>query len=264
MNKIVTGIVGDGLSASRHAHEINVSDGFSLLSLAPGNRKKGVELGRIHHIPFVDRDPEYLLERDEIDAVVIALPTEEHAAFIRYVTSYSKIAVSEAPLSLCPGESEDILRLAEEGEYIFYADPYLYLPQINSIPSSFHTFALEFSSINMKKEETLQIALEVLIHAFGDVEEIIPGGRKGEYSLRLNRGAGTLLSLEESDLRGLSLTVDGEKVIDSLCYYDALSYFYQFLYSRLEKGGETESVLETALKAALVREKILPLSGISK
>ena len=263
MNKIVTGIVGDGLSSSRHAHEINVSDGFSLLALAPRDRKKGVELGRIHHIPFVDRDPEYLLERDEIDAVVIALPTEKHADFIRYVTSFSKIAVSEAPLSLNPGECRDVLRMAEEGEYIFYAEPYLYLPQLGSISSSFHTFSLEFSSINMKIEETVQIAFEVLIHAFGDVESI--SKKEGnEYSVKLERGEGTLHARFASDLEGLTLTVDGKKIVDSLCYYDALSYFYPFLYSRIEKGGETESVLRTALEASIIREKILPLSVISK
>ena len=263
MNKIVTGIVGDGLSSSRHAHEINVSDGFSLLALAPGDRKKGVELGRIHHIPFVDRDPEYLLERDEIDAVVIALPTDKHADFIRYVTSYSKIAVTEAPLSLDPEECRDVLCMAEEGEYIFYAEPYLYLPQIKSISSSFHTFTLEFSSINMKIEETLQIALEVLIYAFGDVESISQK-EVNDYFVRLEKGAGILRARFLSDLNGLTLTVDGERLVDSLCYYDALQYFYPYLYSRIEKGGETESVLRTALEAAVIREKILPLRDISK
>ena len=262
MNKIVTGIVGDGLSASRHAHEINVSDGFSLLSLAPGDRKKGIELGRIHHIPFVDRDPEYLLERDEIDCVVIALPTEKHADFIRYVTSYSKIAISEAPLSLNPDECADSLHMAEEGEYIFYAEPYLYLPQLDSISPSVHTFSLEFSSINMKTEETVQIALEVLIHAFGDVESISRTGNG--YSVRLSRGEGILRARFASDLNGLTLTVDGEKVIDAVPYYGALPYFYHFLYSLLEKGGGIERALDTALEAAIIREKILPLSVISK
>ena len=84
------------------------------------------------------------------------------------------------------------------------------------------------------------------------------------FRSKLERGEGTLHARFASDLEGLTLTVDGKKIVDSLCYYDALHYFYPFLYSRIEKGGETESVLRTALEAALVREKILPLSDISK
>lgn len=263
MNRIVTGIIGDGLSSSRHAHTLNILDGFSLLSLASCSPEKGRELGRLHHIPFIDSDPEYLLERDEIDAVVIALPTEKHCSFIRYVTSFSKIAVSESPLSLNQEECEEILRLGEDGEYIFYCNPYLYLPVFDSLSSSYHTFSLEFSSISMMREETVQIALEVLIRAFGSIADISTADDCGRYSLRLERGEGTMMCSYDSDLNGLSLTVDGLRIIPSVQYYDALPDFYSFLYSRLENGGDIERPLRTAVAAARAREKILPLGNIS-
>ena len=114
----------------------------------------------------------------------------------------------------------------------------------------------------MKTEETLQIALEVLIRLFGHTVSISPSDNGCAYYARFERGEGMFECSFASDLNGLTLIVDGERVIDGLPYYDALTHFYSFVYSALERGSEIESVLETALEAALLREKILPSGNI--
>lgn len=256
MNRIGVGIIGDGVSCYRHCHAINSDSRFVLSSIAPKDMAKGLELKRMHNIPRLEADPEFMLERDDIDAVVLSVPTEDHASFIRYAQKYDKIVVIESPVTLSPEDGEKIYsEVKDEGAFFFNANPYLYSPSLKSINPSPHSFLLSFSSVYLKKEEMLHIALEVLISAFGDVRDIIRD-RDGSYRVAAGRGKGRINLLSRSDRYGLSLTVDGNAVLSNAVYYSLLPSFYSYLYDRMSDGRTTEDTFRYTIMALEAERKL--------
>lgn len=252
MNSINCGIISDGVAAFRHAHTINLHPGFSLLSIAPYDKKKGEELRKIHAIAHVESDSQYLYERDEIDAVVIASPTPFHFNEALYALRYSKIIVIESPVSLSSVEIETLLREVRDGAFIFNCNPYLYLPF--EIGKGYHRYTLSFHSFNLRVEEMAEIALEVAVSLFSS--PLLYSFSDSNIKLRHGNAEGEIILLPDTDSLGLSLSVDGVSVIDRMQYYDGLDNFYSYLYRTIEKGGDIEKMMEVSLLSAEIREKI--------
>ncbi len=250
MNRISVGIIGDGISAYRHAHAVNSDGRFLLSSLAPKSMKKGMELMRIHNIPHLDADPEYLLQRDDIDVVVLSLPTIVHSRYIEYAKRYDKALIIESPVTLSLSEGERILEeVRNEGAFFFNGNPYLYCEEIKGIDSSFHSFSVSFPSICLAPDEMLDIALETLVRAFGSVISFKAGKNDGVFSVTLERGEGVLTLLRESDSHGLYLIVDGRVVLSGAQYYRFLPLLYSYVFSRLEDGKPTDDTFFCTLEA---------------
>lgn len=258
MNRISVGLIGDGLSSYMHARAVSSSEHFVLSSIAPKSIEKGREIMRIHSIPHIDRDPEYLLERDDIDAVVIALPTELHMRSLEYAEKYDKIVIIESPVTLSLIEGEEIYRkVRDEGAFLFNANPYLYAPSlIHFEKSSFHTFSLSFSSLYLRKSEMLHIALETLVRAFGRINALVDAG-EGEYGAVLERGEGTITLQRRADSYGLTLKAGERALFESSGYYTFLPDFYRSVFHTLESGGTSEEGFFCTLEA-LRAEASLP------
>ncbi len=259
MNKIGIGIIGDGIRASGHAHFVNLDPSFSLVSVAPSSRKGGEEMMKSHFPFHIDSDPQFLLERDEIDAVVLCLGTGENSRYIRYALSYAKAVVADCPLALSSSVCSEILHLAEDGEYIFYANPFLYHPVMTERKNRVPSFSLSLSSVYMTSDEMLEISLEVLVMLYGRIREARiteAGSSSVVLRIRLEKSDGTVRLSKEGHY-GLSLTEDGRKVLENAPYCDSLPYFYSYLYSRLSSGGETESRLRAAAEASSAVERFL-------
>lgn len=250
MNRISVGLIGDGLSCYRHARAVSTSAHFALSSIAPLDIQKGREIMRIHNIPHLDRDPEYLLERDDIDAVVIALPTELHMRYTEYAERHDKIVVIESPVTLSLEESEEIYRkVKDEGAFLFNANPYLYAPALERMDrNSFQTFSLSFSSLYLSRNEMLHIALETLVRAFGRINALVDAGN-GEYGAVLERGEGTISLLKKPDSYGLTLKAGEKNIFDNDEYYGFLPDFYRYLFHTLESGSSSEDTLFCTLEA---------------
>ncbi len=259
MNRISVGIIGDGISAYRHAHAVNSDGRFFLSSIAPKSIQRGRELMRIHDIPHLDKDPEYLLEREDIDLVVLSVPTEVHSQYIEYAERYDKAIIIESPVTLSPEEGERIYdEVKTEGAFFFNGNPYLYSEKIGNIDrNSFHLFSLSFPSIYLSPDEMLHIALETLVRAFGAVVSVTGGETDGTLSVTLERGKGTLTLLREPDSRGICLVVDGVVILSGARYYSFLPSLYSYVFSRLEDGRETCDTFFCTL-ASLRAAELLP------
>lgn len=257
MNRISVGLIGDGLSCYRHARAVSLSEHFVLSSIAPKSIEKGREIMRIHGIPHIDRDPEYLLERDDIDAVVIALPTELHMRYTEYAERHDKIVIIESPVTLSLEEGEEIYRkVREEGSFFFNANPYLYAPSLGHIDrNSFQTFSLSFSSLYLSINEMLNIALETLVRAFGCINALVDAG-DGEYGAVLERGEGTISLLKKPDSYGLSLKAGDKTIFDNDEYYSFLPDFYRYLFHTLESGSSSEDTFFCTLEALRAETKL--------
>ena len=251
MNRISVGIIGDGISAYRHAHAVNSDWRFFLSSLAPKSMQRGRELMRIHNIPHLDKDPEYLLERDDIDLVVLSIPTEVHSPYIEYAKRYDKAVIIESPVTLSLTEGEKIYdEVKTEGAFFFNGNPYLYSEEIGNIErDSCHMFSLMFPSVYLSPDEMLHIALETLVRAFGCVVSVTPMKTEGSLSLTLERASGTLTLLREPDSRGIYLVVDGRVILSGARYYRFLPDLYSYVFSRLEDGRSTDDTFFCTLEA---------------
>ncbi len=265
MNRISVGIIGDGISAYRHAHAVNSDPRFFLSSIAPKNMQRGRELMRIHNIPHLDKDSEYLLERDDIDLVVLSIPTAVHSPYIEYAERYDKAIIIESPVTLNPAEGEKIYdKVKTEGAFFFNGNPYLYSEKIGNIDRNlFHLFSLMFPSIYLSPEEMLHIALETLVRAFGAVVNVTPGEADGTLFVTLERGEGTLILLREPDSRGIYLVVDGAIILSGERYYHFLPSLYSSVFSRLEDGRSTEDMFFCTLEALRAAE-LLPDNWVWK
>lgn len=257
MNKISVGLIGDGLSCYRHARAVSTSEHFVLSSIAPRDIGKGREIMRIHNIPHIDRDSEYLLERDDIDCVVIALPTPLHMRYTGYAESHDKIVIIESPVTLSLQEGEEIYRkVSNEGAFLFNANPYLYAPSLKQLnDNNFSTFSLSFSSLNLRGEEMLNIALEILVRVFGPVTALAEAGG-GEFGAVLEMGEGTISLLRRPDSYGLSLRVGDDIIFDGDEYYSFLPDFYRYVFEKLESGGSSEDTFSCNLEALRAETKL--------
>ncbi len=257
MNRITVGLIGDGLSCYRHARAVSTSEHFVLSSIAPKSMEKGREIMRIHNIPHLDRDPEYLLERDDIDAVVIALPTELHMRSAQYAEKHDKIVIIESPVTLSLEEGREIYRkVRDEGSFFFNANPYLYAPALQRMErNSFQTFSLSFSSLYLRESEMLHIALETLVSAFGRIKALVKAG-EGEYGAVLERGEGTISLLERSDSYGLTLKAGEKTIFDNDEYYGFLPDFYSYVFHTLETGCSAGNTFFCTLEALSAESKL--------
>lgn len=253
MNRINCGIIGDGEEAFRHAHTISLSPYFSLVSIAPGDLKKGEELRKNHAIEFLDNDSQYLLERDEIDSVVITLPKEEHYKEALFALSYSKIVILDSPVASSSSEVEALLTEVENGAFIFNCNPYLYLPL--EIGKGRHKYSIVFSSLRLEKDETARIALEEAVSLFSTPLSFVMDGNR--IILTHENADGEILLEREGDDKGLSLYVDGICLLFEKQFYASLDNFYSYLYKTIEKGGETERNLGISLLASRITEKLI-------
>lgn len=258
MERINTGIIGDGWGASKHAHAINLDKNMNLIAIASDDRAKAEELVKRHAISSLDLDTEYLLKRDELDAAVICVPPERRLSMTKYVLSYSKIAILDSPVSTSLNECEELLSLLDEGNFIFNSNSFLYSPPLREKRNGI--YSLSFSSLNLTFTEMAEVALEALLFAYGKVEDVAV--RKEDAAIRLEirqkKGEGEILLKRESDIYGLSLVENDVEVVKNEMLYSSLPYFYSFLYSRLSDGGDTTKEMEVCVDASRIVTKILP------
>ncbi len=258
MERINTGIIGDGWGASKHAHAINLDKNINLIAIASDDRDKAEELVKRHAILSLDFDTEYLLKRDELDAAVISVPPERKLSMTKYVLSYSKIAILDSPVSTSLDECEELLTLLDDGNFIFNSNSFLYSPPLRE--NRVGRYSLYFSSLNLTFNQMAQITLEAAIFAYGKVDDVAI--RKEDAGIRLQlkqeRGEGEILLKRDSDIYGLTLIENGREVVKNEKLYSSLPYFYSFLYSRLSDGGDITKEMEVCVDASRIVTKILP------
>ena len=252
MNKINYGLIGSGENAFRHAHAISLDPHSSLLSLSSPDVKSGEELKRIHSILFLERDPEYLLEREDIDAVVIALDVKEHMKYVEYALSYSKIVIVDFPLTLSPSEAEKIISLVDEGNFVFNSNPYLYM----HVPAE-REYTLTFSSLNLTFPEMLEVALETVIYHFGKVMYAMTE-EDGIILLHSSGCRGEIILKNDSSSLGMTLSQGDWDVFTGVMPYDGLGNFYNYVYTILKDGGEIENKLLCSLESSRIIAKLVP------
>ena len=113
MTKIKIGIIGSGGMARNHLARFVLMETAEVVAVASRNEQTGSRLAAEHKAEFI---PEWhrLLERDDIEGVVICTHNDSHGEIVLAALQADKHVFVEYPLASDVGEGAAALRLAEE------------------------------------------------------------------------------------------------------------------------------------------------------
>ncbi|MBT4138612.1 MAG: Gfo/Idh/MocA family oxidoreductase [Candidatus Latescibacteria bacterium] len=98
MDNIRVGIIGSGGMAKRNAQSFSQTEGYTLKAIAARNPETGPNLAKAHNVEFV---PQWqsLVERDDIDALVISSNNESHGQMVLAGLDTKKHIFCEYPVA---------------------------------------------------------------------------------------------------------------------------------------------------------------------
>ena len=113
MTKIKIGIIGSGGMARNHLSRFTAMEAAELVAIASRNAQTGTQLAKEHKTTFI---PEWdrLVERDDIDGVVICTHNDSHGEIALAALQADKHVFVEYPLASDVNEGEAALKLAEK------------------------------------------------------------------------------------------------------------------------------------------------------
>ena len=113
MRKIKIGIIGSGGMARQHLARFSAMETAQLVAVASRNEQTGTQLAAEHKTEFI---PEWqrLVEREDIDGVVICTHNDSHGEIVLAALQADKHVFVEYPLASDIDEGAAALRLAEE------------------------------------------------------------------------------------------------------------------------------------------------------
>ena len=113
MTRIKTGIIGSGGMARHHLTRFTSIPDAEVVAIASRNKETGTQLAKEHKAAFI---PEWarLIEREDIDGVVICTHNDSHGEITLTALQADKHVFVEYPLASDIGEGEAALKLAGE------------------------------------------------------------------------------------------------------------------------------------------------------
>ena len=113
MTRIKIGIIGSGGMARHHLTRFTSMEDAEVVAIASRNEETGTQLAKEHKTAFI---PEWdrLIEREDVDGVVICTHNDSHGEIVRAALQADKHVFVEYPLASEVGEGEAALKLAEE------------------------------------------------------------------------------------------------------------------------------------------------------
>ena len=113
MTKIKIGIIGSGGMARHHLTRFSAMETAEVVAIASRNKQTGTHLATAHKTTFI---PEWsrLLEREDIDGVVICTHNDSHGEIALAALQADKHIFVEYPLASDVSEGEAALKLAEK------------------------------------------------------------------------------------------------------------------------------------------------------
>lgn len=105
------GIIGTGMMGSTYAEALRTQAPSGRLVAVTGGRR-AAELGSAYGVP-VDASPDALLERPDVDVVVIATPHTTHLPLALAAAAAGKHIYLEKPMALSVAECDEILAAAD-------------------------------------------------------------------------------------------------------------------------------------------------------
>jgi myo-inositol 2-dehydrogenase / D-chiro-inositol 1-dehydrogenase len=134
--RVRLGVIGSGWISDKHAKAIAAIREAELIACADYPRDRGGRPGRgealaqAHRIAFYFDDYRRMLERPEIEAVVVGLPNSLHAEVVEAALDAGKHVLVEKPMCLRLSDADRLVRLAKEKQLALgYAEELCFCPK---------------------------------------------------------------------------------------------------------------------------------------
>ena len=112
MRNIKIGIIGSGGMARHHAERFSSIETVEVVAIASRNEQTGSELATKHAATFIS-DWQRLVERDDIDGIVICTHNNSHGVIVLAALQADKHVFVEYPLANDVNEGDEALHLAK-------------------------------------------------------------------------------------------------------------------------------------------------------
>lgn len=114
-NKIRIGIIGAGNIGGVHAREFSaLSDQCEITAITDVYLPLAQEKATLHGIAAVVETPEALIEREDVDAVIIGVPNQHHAPLAIRAIEAGKHVLLEKPMAINSNEARRIYEASKE------------------------------------------------------------------------------------------------------------------------------------------------------
>ncbi len=118
MQKINFALIGAGFIAEYHARGLQAQESVEIVAVCGLPQESARTFAEKYGVDFVTEDALSLVDRDDIDAVILALPNKFHAPYAIEFLKNGKDVFIEKPMAMNVRESELIAAVAEENHRI--------------------------------------------------------------------------------------------------------------------------------------------------
>jgi len=130
MVKVRLGIIGSAFSSNLHAEALGDVPEAAVVAVCSPNRKHAEEFARKWKIECVDTDYRKLLERKDIDAVVVGIPNDLHRAVTVAAAEAGKHVILEKPIAHTLSDADAMVAACKKhGVKLLYAETICFSPK---------------------------------------------------------------------------------------------------------------------------------------
>ncbi len=104
-------LIGSGFINDYHARALQKLPGVEIVAVASARQEKADAFARRHGIREASSEPLALVERNDIDAVVMGIPNKFHAPYTKAFMNKGKAVFQEKPLAMNSAEGRELLEL---------------------------------------------------------------------------------------------------------------------------------------------------------
>ncbi len=130
MEKVRVGIIGSAFSSNLHAEAFQEVPEAVLVAACSSNRVHVEEFARKWKIPSTETDYRKLVERKDIDAVVVGVPNDLHRSVAVAAAEAGKHIILEKPMAHTLEDADALLRAAHQHKVkLMYAETICFSPK---------------------------------------------------------------------------------------------------------------------------------------
>jgi myo-inositol 2-dehydrogenase/D-chiro-inositol 1-dehydrogenase len=130
MEKARIGLIGAGFIAATHAESIQLVPDAEVVAVASRSQQSAAGFAQKWGIPQAYADYRELLERKDIDGVVVAVPNYLHAPVVQAAADSGKHILCEKPLCMTMEEAQQMIDSCRANQVkLVYGEPLCYLPK---------------------------------------------------------------------------------------------------------------------------------------
>ncbi|HEV2379300.1 MAG TPA: Gfo/Idh/MocA family oxidoreductase, partial [Terriglobia bacterium] len=129
MEKVRIGIVGSAFVSSLHAEALEECPEAQILAVCSPNKSHAEAFAARWHVPNVSTDYRRLLDREDVDAIVIGIPNHLHREVVVTAADAGKHIILEKPMAHTLEDADAMLKACRKRKVMLgYAETICFSP----------------------------------------------------------------------------------------------------------------------------------------